>query len=91
MTPQQLARHARVAMKKATDARVAASQRRFFKPWEKVHVCGISTPGVRRIARELHQQIRKTWTYADAVKFCDILMHDRYIEAKSLGLTLLAS
>ncbi|MBI2679945.1 MAG: DNA alkylation repair protein [Candidatus Solibacter usitatus] len=89
MTPQQLARQARAAMKVAADPQVAASQRRFFKPWEKVYVCGISTPGVRRIARELHQQIRQTWTYANAVSFCDILMHDRYIEARSLGLTLL--
>jgi hypothetical protein len=60
MTPQQLARHARAAMQKVADPRVAASQRRFFKPWEKVQVRGISTPGVRHIASELHQQVRKT-------------------------------
>jgi 3-methyladenine DNA glycosylase AlkD len=90
MTPQQLARHARAMMKNAADPAVAASQRRFFKPWEKIHVCGISTPGVRGIARDLHCQIRKTWSDIDAVKFCDILMRDRYMEAKSLGLMLLA-
>jgi 3-methyladenine DNA glycosylase AlkD len=90
MTPQQLARQARAMMKQAADPAVAASQRRFFKPWEKVHVRGISTPGVRQIARDLHRQIRKTWSYADAVKFCDILMRDRYIKARSLGMTLLA-
>ena len=90
MTPQQLARRARALMKQAANPAVAASQRRFFKPWEKVHVLGISTPGVRQIARELHRQIRPTWSYADAVMFCDILMRDRYIEARSLGLELLA-
>jgi len=77
-------------MKQTADPAVAASQRRFFKPWEKVHVRGISTPGVRQIARDLHGQIRTTWSYADAVKFCDILMRDRYIEGKSLGMELLA-
>ena len=66
MTPQQRARYAHVAMKKAADARVASSQRRFFKPWEKVNTCRISTPGVRQIAHDLHGQIRKTWTYTDA-------------------------
>jgi 3-methyladenine DNA glycosylase AlkD len=34
--------------------------------------------------------VRKDWRYADAVAFCDLLMRDRYIESKSVGLTLLA-
>ncbi len=90
MTPQQLARVARTMMKQAADPAVAASQRRFFKPWEKVHVRGISTPDVRQFARDLHRQAGKSWSYADALKFCDVLMRDRYIEARSVGLELLA-
>jgi 3-methyladenine DNA glycosylase AlkD len=40
--------------------------------------------------RDLYQLVRKEWRYADAVEFCDLLMHDRYIESKSLGLMSLA-
>jgi 3-methyladenine DNA glycosylase AlkD len=61
-----------------------------FKPWDKIELHGISTPGVRRIERELHGLIRKVWSYADVVEFTEILMQDRYMEAKSLSLMLLA-
>ena len=90
MTPQQLARLARAALKKAADPKVAASQRRFFKPWEKVAFYGVATPDLRRLDRELYQRVRKSWHYRDAVAFGGILMRDRFIEAKALGLMLLA-
>jgi 3-methyladenine DNA glycosylase AlkD len=90
MTPRQLAQRARTALRDAGDQRVRARQRSFFKPWEKIELYGISTPGVRRIEREMYGLIRKVWSYADAVEFSELLLQDRYIEAKSLSLMLLA-
>lgn len=90
MTPRQLASRARAALREAADARVKARQRSYFKPWEKVSLYGVATPEVRVIERDLYRLVRKEWRYADAVVFCDLLMHDRFIESKSLGLTLLA-
>ncbi len=96
MTPRQLARRARAASREAADPRAAARQRSYFKPWEKVHgtstaeIYGIATPEVRRMERGLYQLVRKEWRYADAVEFCELLMRDRYIESKSMGLMLLA-
>ena len=90
MTPRQLASRARAALREAADARVKARQRAFFKPWEKVSIYGVATPGVRSIERDLYHLVRREWRYAEAVVFCDLLMRDRYIESKSLGLTLLA-
>src|SRR5689334_15825211 len=90
MTPRQLASHARAALRNAADARVKARQRTYFKPWEKVSFYGVATPAVRGIERGLYHLVRKAWCYHDAVSFCDLLMRDRYIESKSLGLTLLA-
>src|SRR5690349_18209071 len=90
ITPPQLARRARAAMRKAADPRVARGQRMFFKPWEKIHLLGIKTPHLRAIERELYQSVRKSWSCSDAVAFCDLLMRDRSMESKSLGLMLLA-
>src|SRR5580765_4563496 len=90
MTPRQLAPRARAALREAADARVKAQQRSYFKPRENVVLYGVATPEVRGIERGLYDLVRKDWRYADAVAFCDLLMRDRYIESKSVGLTLLA-
>jgi len=90
MTPRQLAQRARSALRDAGDERVRRGQRSFFKPLEKIEFYGISMPGVRSIERELYELVRKFWRYADVVEFSEILMQDRFIEAKSLSLMLLA-
>ena len=90
MTPRQLAPRARAALRKAADAHVKTRQRSFFKPWEKVSIYGVATPEVSGIERGLYQLVRTEWRYADAVAFCDLLIRDRYIESKSIGVMLLA-
>lgn len=90
MTARQLAKRARTSLREAADARAAKQQRKFFKPEEKVHFYGIRTPRLRQIERDIYQTVRKEWKYADALEFCELLMPDRYIESKSLGLMLLA-
>jgi 3-methyladenine DNA glycosylase AlkD len=90
MTPRQLARRAHAALKEAADPRTEARQRSYFRPWETVHIYGVATPGVRLIERRLYQVVRKEWGYVDVVAFCDFMIADRYMESKSLGMTLLA-
>jgi 3-methyladenine DNA glycosylase AlkD len=90
MTPRQLVQRARIALRKAADTRAATQQRKFFKPWEKVYLYGITTPRLREIERDLYHAVRKEWTYANALEFCELLMPDRHIESKSLALMLLA-
>lgn len=76
-------------MREAGDPQVARSQKRFFKPWEKISLYGLKTPEVKRIERELSAGVRKSWTFAEAWAFCDLLMHDRHLESKAVGLSLL--
>lgn len=90
MTPRELARRAHAELRKAANGHVALRQRAYFKQWEKVVFYGIMTPELRRIERGVYQIVRKQWRYADAVAFCDLFIAGRYMEAKSLGLTLLA-
>ena len=49
---------------------------------------GISTPKLQQIERGIYHAVRKEWKYSDALEFCELLMPDRHIESKSLGLML---
>jgi 3-methyladenine DNA glycosylase AlkD len=89
VTPRQLAQRARAALREAGDSNVARGQKRFFKRWERISFYGLKTPDVKRIERELYAGVRKSWTFADARVFCDVLMRDRHLESKSVGLLVL--
>src|SRR5579872_1403993 len=90
MTPRQLAQCARAEFRKAANPQIAARQRTYFKKWEKVLFYGVMTPDLRNIEHTLYPHVRKDWSYADGIAFCELLIRDRYMESKSLGLTLLA-
>lgn len=89
MTPRQLAQRARAEFRQSADPFTADQQSAYFRKWEKVHFHGLKTVELRRIERELHQLVRKEWTYRDAVELCEQLMPDRYLESKGLALMLL--
>lgn len=89
MTPRQLAQRARAALREGADSRVARSQKKFFKPGEKISLYGLKTPDVKRIERELYAGVRKSWSFSEALAFCDLLMRDRHLESKAVGLALL--
>ncbi len=89
MTPRRLAQRARAALREAADPRIARSQKKFFKPGEKISLYGLKTPDVKRIERELYAGVRKSWAFSEARVFCDLLMRDRHLESKAVGLLLL--
>jgi len=89
VTPRRLAQRARAALREAADPRIARSQKKFFKPGEKISLYGLKTPEVRRIERELYAGVRKSWAFSEARVFCDLLMRDRHLESKAVGLLLL--
>jgi len=89
MTPRQLAQRARAELRKSADPRIASQQHAYFKKWEKLHFYGLSAPELGRITRQLHQSVRKEWTYAEAVELCESLISDPYVESKHVGLMLL--
>jgi 3-methyladenine DNA glycosylase AlkD len=86
----QLAQDALQQLQAAADERVARQARVFFKAQEDVHFFGVSAPKLRLIERGLYQQIKGSWTLADACAFADLLIHDPRQEAKTAGILLLA-
>ena len=76
-------------LRQAADPRVAQSQKRFFKPGERIRLYGLKTPDVKRLERELYRNVPGSWKYGDALEFCDLLMQDRHLESIGIGLLLL--
>jgi 3-methyladenine DNA glycosylase AlkD len=89
-SPKQLAKQAIRELKAAANVRVAKQAKFYFKPDEEVWVFGVVTPTQRKIASELYQRVRGEWKVEDALSFCDILIRRRELEAKNIGLFLLA-
>lgn len=89
-SPKQLVEQAIRQLKAAANVRVAKQAKFYFKPDEEVWVFGVDTPTQRKIAGELYQRVRSEWAIEDALAFCDILIKQREMEAKNIGIFLLA-
>jgi 3-methyladenine DNA glycosylase AlkD len=89
-SPKQLAEQTIRELKAAANVRTAKQAKHYFKPDDEVWIFGVDTPTQRKLASELYQRVRGEWTIADARAFCDILIRRRELEAKNIGLFLLA-
>lgn len=63
--------------------------RAYFKRDETVAFFGVATPGVRRLARAVWADHR-SWDVTDATAFCDRLIRRPELEAKAVGVLVLA-
>lgn len=90
LSARGLASEARRALTEMGDAATRRRARSYFKSYETVRVYGVRTPAVRKLARELFQKVRGRWNVSSAVEFCDLLVRNPHLEAKSVGMLVLA-
>jgi 3-methyladenine DNA glycosylase AlkD len=90
-SPRNAARNAKRAL--ATVGRRAGKfdASRYFRGSGDLGFYNVGTPAVRRMATSLAHEYRPVWTLADALTFADTLIKDRYLEAKEIGIEVLAS
>jgi len=88
-TPEAIARDVKAWLRKHRDPKRAAFLRKYFKETDKVDFFGISTPLVRDYEKSLWERFRGTWTLADAVRLCDLMLPDKYHEMKSIAVIVL--
>ncbi len=50
---------------------------------------GVKTPRIRALVSELHATVKASWSQAEAVAYCDIMVGNRFLEAKFVGLIML--
>jgi hypothetical protein len=64
--------------------------RAYFKRDETVALTGVALPDVRRIAREIWREHRVAWDVGAGTMFCDRLIRRPELEAKAVGVRVLA-
>jgi 3-methyladenine DNA glycosylase AlkD len=83
LSPVDIARKARAALKAKADPARARGAERYFK--EAVKCYGVRAPEIHALAAELYGLTKADWTAAEAVGLCDILFADAELEAKAVG------
>jgi 3-methyladenine DNA glycosylase AlkD len=63
---------------------------RYFRGAGDLGFYNIGTANVRTLARSIHDTHRDEWTIDEAMAFADALIVDRHLEAKSLGIEVVA-
>jgi 3-methyladenine DNA glycosylase AlkD len=86
-SPDAIARKAIGLLKAKTDPEKAVQAQRYFK--ETVTCYGLPSDDVRDIAASLFAECRPAWTLGHAVELCEILLPNRYLEAKSVAILVL--
>ena len=89
MTPRALAAQAIELLRGSVEATYRDGARNFFKSHETVQLFGVRTPQVKQIERDLFQPVRASWTVAEAIAACELLLQSAELEAKLTGLLLL--
>lgn len=89
-TPEQVAKQIIKTLKAAGTPERAEQSRFYFKPDEDVRFYGLAAQEVRQIEREFYASVKGVWNYEDALEFCDLLIREKHLEAKQVGMELLA-
>jgi 3-methyladenine DNA glycosylase AlkD len=63
---------------------------RYFRGSGDLAFYNIGTERVRAMAKAIYREHREDWSVADALAFAGVLIKDRHLEVKSLGIELLA-
>lgn len=68
----------------------AVDATRYFRGDDDLAFYNVGTDRMRALARQIHEAHRDRWSIADALQFADILIRDRYLDVKSIGIEVLA-
>lgn len=63
---------------------------RYFRREQTLGFYNTGTPALRALARSIYEAQHELWSVNDAITCADLLMPDRYLEVKSIGLEVLA-
>ena len=89
-TPRQAARAARAALARMARPAGGFDASRYFRGPVDLAFYNVGTAAVRDLARSIHADHKDTWSIDDAMAFADELIADRYLEAKSVGIEVVA-
>ncbi len=88
--PDKAAAEARRALKAMARPTGAFDASRYFRGANTLGFYNVGTRAVRDLARAIDRAHRDEWSVADALAFADRLIADRHLEAKGVGIEVLA-
>lgn len=83
LSPEDVAKKAISQIKSKANPEKAVQAQRYFK--EQISSYGLTSDEVRKIARDLSHEVRRSWTLRQAVELCEILLPNKYLEAKGVA------
>jgi 3-methyladenine DNA glycosylase AlkD len=89
-TPRQAARAVRVALARMARPAGGFDASRYFRGPVDLAFYNVGTAAMRDLARSIHADHKDAWSIGDAMAFADELIEDRHLEAKSIGIELVA-
>jgi len=64
--------------------------RRYFRDADHLGFYNVGTANMRALAKNIYRTHRGAWSVKDALAFADILIRDRYLETKGVGIEVMA-
>jgi 3-methyladenine DNA glycosylase AlkD len=89
-SPARAAREARRSLARMARPAGDFDSSRYFRASGDLGFYNVGTAAMRGLARSIHAQHKDRWSIDDAMVFADTLIVDRYLEAKGLGIELVA-
>ncbi|MBI3402493.1 MAG: DNA alkylation repair protein [Acidobacteria bacterium] len=90
MTPRTAARDAKRALKRLARPVGRFDASRYFRGEHGLGFYNVGTGPMRALARSIHASHRAEWTVDDAMTFAGVLIVDRFLEVKSIGIEVVA-
>jgi len=89
-SPARIAADARRKLARLARPSRSFDASRYFRGAPDLGFYNIGTGTIRHMARDLVAQHRAAWSVDDAIEFADILIRDRHLEVKGLGIEVVA-
>ena len=90
MSPAQAATRARRDLRRMARPAADFDARRYFRDADDLGFYNVGTANLRALAKDVYRANRLTWSVNDALTFADILIRDRYLEVKGVGIEVMA-
>src|SRR5439155_2553111 len=89
-SPREAARNAKRTLERIRRPVGKFHPARYFRGAGDLGFYNVGTDAMRALARSIYLAHREDWSIDEAMTFATVLIRDRYLEAKSLGIELVA-
>jgi len=90
VSPARAAADARRSLQRLARPAGTFDAARYFRGTDGLGFYNVGTAAMRALAKSIYREHRERWSLDDALAFADSLVRDRHLEAKSVGIEVVA-